>query len=226
MSIYRDLLKTNGEVPSVGIIPALKSSIDKLAGFIDYQRGIGKRSFLFTATEREEGNTLIMSQAALLLSQLNRNLRILLVDANLRFPALHTHFTVSAENGLVDYLGHTEMDLPIQKCNDNLDLIVAGTSYGRQIMSSGLGDFRRLLTEVSGDYDIVLIDSPAARMYADAVVIAPAVDTVILTVAAGISSKGIVKTVIKAIVDAGGQVSGTVFNRRKDEIPAFIYQRL
>jgi Mrp family chromosome partitioning ATPase len=228
MSIYRELLKTdsNSENLSLDLIPEIKGEIEKLAGFIDYQQGIGKKSFLFTATERNEGSTLILSQTALVLAQLNKSKRVLMIDANLRFPSLHSQFGVSGESGLIDFLNDTDIELPIQSCHDNLDLIAAGTNASSKFEKSGLGNFHRLMEKAAERYDTILIDSPAARHFADAVILAPTVDGVILTISAGVSSKGIVKTVLKALTDAGGQVSGTIFNRRKDEIPPFIYRWL
>ncbi|MBL7033516.1 MAG: CpsD/CapB family tyrosine-protein kinase [Candidatus Delongbacteria bacterium] len=226
MSIYRELLKTDTETTPTNLIPAIRGEIEKIAGFIDYQQGTGKRSFLFTATERGEGSTLILAQTAQVLAQLNKNKRILMVDANLRYPALHSHFGISSERGLLDYLRKPNGGLPLHSCQENLDLVVAGVKEGGQLEKSGLGDFRRLLTEAADNYDTILIDSPATRLFSDAVVLAPAVDCIILAIAAGVSSKGIVKTVIKALTDAGGEVTGIVFNRRKDEIPPFIYRRI
>jgi len=226
MSIYRDLLKSDSETTSQGIITGLRGEIEKIAGFIDHQRNKGKKSFLFAATERGEGNTLILIQTAILLSQLNSTKKVLIVDANLRFPAVHTFLGVTVGHGLLDFLKDPESDLPYQKQTNNLDVVVAGIKEETRFEKSGLGNLNRLVESAVKEYDHILIDSPAVRNFADALVIAPVVDGVILTVAAGLSSKGIVKTAIKSLTNAGGDVVGTVFNRRKDEIPSFIYRWL
>ncbi len=227
MSIYRELLRSNNKEDSTaGIVPEVRSEIEKLAGFIDYHHGTGKTSFLFTATERGEGSTFTLAQTALLLAELNKNIKILVIDANLRTPDLHHQFNVSKERGLQNFLEETTDELPVQQHSENLDVISAGSKSGGQFARSGLADFRRLLDKVSNEYNIILIDSPAARWYADAVALAPAVDGVILIIAAGVTGKGIIKTVIESINNAGGEILGTVLNRRKDEIPSFIYRRL
>jgi Mrp family chromosome partitioning ATPase len=227
MSIYRELLRTdNKEVSTAGIVSEVRSEIEKLAGFIDYHHGTGKTSFLFTATESGEGSTFVLAQTALLLAQLNKNMKILVIDANLRTPDLHNHFNVSKERGLQDFLEETDDALPVQQHSENLGIITAGSKSEGQFARSGLSDLHRLLDKASNEYDIIMIDSPAARWYADAVALAPAVDGIILTIAAGVAGKGIIKTVIESLNDAGGEILGTVFNRRKDEIPSFIYRRL
>jgi Mrp family chromosome partitioning ATPase len=227
MSIYRELLKKDDAEPTLAeVIPSIRGEMEKLAGTIDYQQAAGKRSFLFSSIERNEGTSLIVSQLALALAHLSVNKQILVVDANLRFPSLHNYFSLSSDRGLIDYLNNPSEELPVQKHLENLDIIPAGNTDGAQFKGTGLGEFSRLLEKAVKQYDLILIDSAAARIFSDAVVIAPIVDSILLTISAGISSKGIVKTVIKALTDAGGEVTGAIFNRRKDEIPPFIYRWL
>lgn len=110
---------------------------------------------------------------------------VVVVDADLRRPVLHRVFDVPNETGLSTVLSQ---DAPLSHSLQKTDL------RGITVLPSGpvppnpselLGQprMRLLLDELTRDYDIVLVDTPALLSVADAAEVAPQADGVLLVVA-------------------------------------------
>jgi Mrp family chromosome partitioning ATPase len=115
---------------------------------------------------------------------------VLLVDADLRSPAVHRYFGLPAGPGLVDHLtdGIPISDLLIHPQGlGSLVLLRAGKSIDQAselINSPLMADF---VSELKNYYPnrYVLFDLPPLLSYADALAFAPLVDGIIVVVAAG-----------------------------------------
>lgn len=84
----------------------------------------------------------------------------------------------------------------------------------------------RNLQALRYEFDIVLIDCDSIDRSADAALLAPAADGVVLVVEANKTRRGSVSESIKTINLADGNLLGCVMNRRRYPIPNWIYQRL
>ncbi len=83
-------------------------------------------SLLVTSTQPAEGKTTVACNLAISLAQLGH--RVLLVDADLRFPSLHKLFGTSGSLGLVSYLtGQQDWHAAVRPCGSHgLDVLVCG----------------------------------------------------------------------------------------------------
>lgn len=74
------------------------------------------------------------------------------------------------------------------------------------------GTFRNLLNELASDFDVILLDTAPALVSADAVVLAPVADDVLLVIRAGHTDRDAAERAHQQLTDAGGHVVGAVLN--------------
>jgi Mrp family chromosome partitioning ATPase len=84
----------------------------------------------------------------------------LVIDADLRSPALHRAFGLRNRAGLADFLagGNTQ----IAHCAENLSVLVAGRSGADPLDLLSRPRMQELLTAAARRYRVVLVDTPAA----------------------------------------------------------------
>jgi Mrp family chromosome partitioning ATPase len=85
---------------------------------------------------------------------------------------------------------------------------------------------RQMVASVSNLYDWIVLDGPPALEAAEAVEIAGIADGVVLVVQSGIAKRPVVARAADVLRRGGANVLGTVLNRRRHEIPEFIYRRI
>ena len=86
--------------------------------------------------------------------------------------------------------------------------------------------FREQLTALKDDFDLILIDSPAADKSLDVYDLAAVVDASILVVAAEKTRWQVAQSVKESLEAAGGRVLGVLLNGLPFHIPESIYGRL
>lgn len=141
------------------------------------------RSLLVTSTQPQEGKTTVSVNLAISLAKLGR--RVLLIDADIRRPAVQRTLKIEAGAGLADYLaGRMPWRLLVRAdVVPGLDVLSAGDppeSPSEMLSSVRMGE---LVREAEVEYDFVVLDSPALLIHAaDARILAPLVDGVLVVV--------------------------------------------
>ena len=112
-----------------------------------------------------DGKTTTVCNLAVALANTGR--RVLLIDGDLRKPALHRVFEVVRQGGLSEVLLSIEScDQVIrQTCVNNLELMTTGRNISNPselLASERLGE---ILKELRPNYDIILIDSPPLLLH-------------------------------------------------------------
>lgn len=186
----------------------------------------GKRTILFVGTREGDG----ASTSALgfsLCATRDPNVRILLIDIDLRKPTLHTALGVSNTPGLFEYITNGEWDPHIQECTShNIHLLAGGscTKVSNRLLESG--KFDAFLRRMKSEFDYVILDGPPVLDCSGARSIAAKVDHVILVLRAGATRRQVALRAKKELQDAGAHVLGVILNRRRFHIPGCIYRRL
>jgi Mrp family chromosome partitioning ATPase len=85
---------------------------------------------------------------------------------------------------------------------------------------------RAALEAVSSGYDWILVDGPPVLESPDAASLAVVADGVLVVVQAGRTKRPVLARSVDLLNRAGGRVLGIVLNRRRLEIPEFIYRRI
>jgi len=180
---------------------------------------------LLTSPLSGEGKSTVVPGLAVAFSLTGK--RTLLIDADLRLPALHNYFRVSNIGGLTDLLmgdaNLTEVRINIL---ENLDLLTAGTTISNPAEALTRPSLHELLLKGVYDYQFVIIDTPAGAQFTDAQIIAPSVDAVYLLVEPWSSNRDAVKKAHSQLSNVGASVRGLIANRiqvRKDRYTYYSY---
>jgi len=177
------------------------------------------------STRREPGRVVLVSSAAagegktvtavnLAVVAAAANMRVVLVDANLRRPRIHELFGITAEYGLVDVLGGglAVRDALVDVGVDNLLVLPGGDSSANPadlLTSPQLG---KLLTELRHEADLVVVDSAAVLLVADALELARASDLTVLVARSKTSRGRDLAETVQRIDRVGGSTAGVVLN--------------
>lgn len=175
----------------------------------------GVRVVMVTSAALGEGKSLTSANIALTLSVSYRR-RVLLIDADLRRPALHDIFQVSNRQGLSNGLRReSAATFPTVALTDTLALLPAGVPDPDPMASLTSARMRQLIDEARGKFDWVVIDTPPVALMPDASLLADMADGVVLVVQAGGTPLDIIKQATKAI--GKKRILGVVLNRAEGD---------
>jgi Mrp family chromosome partitioning ATPase len=171
------------------------------------------RVIMLESSQAGEGTSTVVMQLALALAQDTR-IRTLLVDLNARRPAHPAPAAPAGAPGFAEGTMVAHLDvLPLAELFHSSGHISA--SDARQaVESSGAG------------YDWVLLDGPPVLESPDAATLAAVADGVVVVVQAHRTKRPVLARAVELLRSAGGRVLGSVLNRRRLEIPEFIYRRI
>ncbi|PWR00498.1 GumC family protein [Leucothrix pacifica] len=138
---------------------------------------------LVTSTIEEEGKSTTACNLACAYAQMG--MRVLLIDADLRLPSIHTKIGIPNTTGLSEYLGN-ESDLvgitQTIKAINNLFVITAGNFEDDPMRLLSSEKMAYLVSQASQRFDFVIIDSAPASGLAETLVLSSlATKTLIVT---------------------------------------------
>ena len=136
--------------------------------------GTKPRSVLITSADVGAGKSTITANLGILLAQIDRS--VLLVDADLRRPVLHTLLEVPNALGLSSYLsGRAMLEAVVTRTSvPNLSVMPSGPIEPNPSDLLSSQRMRDLLKAAAEQYDLVLVDSPPVLAASDAATLAPA----------------------------------------------------
>ena len=174
------------------------------------------RSVALTSSLPAEGKSLTNVLLAKTIAEMGQ--RVLLVDADLRKPQMHYRLGVNNLTGLSNLLTENDLDWRqvIQKVEgyEGWSVLTAGRrppDPTRLLSSARMGQLVNELAH-SGDFDLILYDTPPVLGLADAALVAERVDGLMLLVSMGRVDRGLPKEAIARIRSAGAQLLGVVTN--------------
>jgi len=174
--------------------------------------GVRHRALAIASPGPGEGRSYVAANLAVVFSQLGE--RTLLVDADLRTPRQHRIFNVPDRIGLSAVLsGRADRGAvaPVREFG-RLSLLPAGAPppNPQELLSRPtLGFF---LQEMWTEFDVILFDTPAAKLYADAQNVAFRAGSVVMLARKDHTRLADTTSVIRELGDTGVRVVGTVFN--------------
>jgi len=176
-----------------------------------------------TSPAAGEGKTLTAINLAGALARGSEEARVLLIDADLRRPAVARQLAIDATSqGLTEVVenpGATLDSVTHRLKPFNLSVVPAGARNGavHQILRSPRLDV--VLAEARQRYDYVVLDTPPLLPVFDSALLANAVDGVLMVVAANQTPRKLLGEALNMLDPA--KVLGIVFNR--DSKPMFGY---
>jgi non-specific protein-tyrosine kinase len=140
-------------------------------------------------------------------------LSVALVDADQRRPLLHRIFQIPNDRGLATALSHGPDELAgfIQPTSvENLDMLPAGPTPPNPSELLGSERMHRLIDRLKQTYALVVLAGPPVLGVADASILAPQVDGVILVVEAGRTRREPAQSAVETLALVGGNILGVV----------------
>lgn len=187
-------------------------------------------SLVFSSAGAAEGKTLTSVNFALACA--HSGLKTLLIDSDLRRPAVNHIFGTRQAPGLSDVLagktgwreavleisdfimGGLDFDLLMRfPGSENLKVLNCGTQTDNIIDILDSANWAGLMEELKGEFDMIIFDSPPVLLFIDSVVIAKhAADGVVLVYKAGKIARGALKRAKEQITGVNARMLGVVLN--------------
>lgn len=174
-----------------------------------------KKVFSITSCAMAEGKSTIIGNIALALAQMGS--KVLIIDGDLRLPSMERYFRLKhREVGLVDFVTKkTKLEECLIQPFENtptLHLLPPGNAplvpaaiFSNPRYIQGLQYLEKL-------YDFIIIDAPPLDSASELLSISKHVDGLIITVRAGITSKGSLYDLVSNLRTANAPLIGFVFN--------------
>jgi capsular exopolysaccharide synthesis family protein len=179
------------------------------------ENGRALRAIIVTSPNKGDGKSLTAANLALTMAQEFQQ-RVLLLDADLRRPSVHSLFGIAETPGLSDVLmGAVTLD----------DALVSASEHRLTIMPSGLvpshpaellgsAAMRRVLDTLRTRFDRIIIDMPPVAPLADVAVASSMADGVLMIVRAGVTPKPAIERALGSVDTS--KVLGLVLNDAGD----------
>ena len=168
------------------------------------------RVICFVSGRGQEGKSTSAVNTAVVLAQ--QGSRVLLVDADLRCPTVHSQLQLTLGDGLSDCLMNRCTPAPIQIPDTSLFVLNAGTrpDYISELLSSKT--MKRLLQRWRQEYDFVIIDTPPVLAFTDGVIMAGYADATVLVVRSMTTNRETLLHVRQRLERANAQICGVLLN--------------
>jgi capsular exopolysaccharide synthesis family protein len=170
------------------------------------------RSLVVTSAGPREGKTTASISIASVTAQSGTG--VLLIDADMRKPRLHSVFGIRKDIGFSSVLmGEASLDEVLHQTDvPNLTVMACGPVPQNPSELLHTDRFREMLAELSSRYGLVIIDSPPLVPVTDAAILGGQVDGVIVIVKAGSTRKELVSRAVDSLRSVKANVLGAVLN--------------
>jgi capsular exopolysaccharide synthesis family protein len=177
--------------------------------------GGAPKTLLVTSSQPSEGKTTTVVNTATSLAQTGA--KILVVDADMRRPRVHSILETSNRIGLSSILSSKANEQEIMEIieyheGSGLYVLPAGPIPPNPAELIGSEQMRKLLDLTTSVFTHVIIDSPPIASFTDGVLIASMVDGVLLVVHGGKASRNVVRRSKQVLQDVGAKIFGVVLN--------------
>ena len=163
------------------------------------------------------GKTFVSANLAYLLATAGK--RVVLIDSDMHRGTLHRYYNLQPVPGLSEVLTNkkTLAEVLMTTLHTNLMVISRGTypADPSELLISEC--FNVLLSKLSQQFDIVVIDTPPVSLVNDAILVGLHAGTNYLVVGANVHQPSEIENSIKRLSNAGVILDGTIFNFHKQE---------
>ncbi len=171
------------------------------------------KTLMITSSSAEEGKTTISSNLAVVMAFSGK--RVLLLDADMRRPAVHNQFNISNRVGLSDLirkrLNYSEV-MQVSEEIPNLFVITSGSLPHNPSELLTSKRMEQIISHLNAHFDIVIIDTPPL-LVTDAHVLSAKVDGVLLVIRPGKTRATIVRAPLEELHRLDANLVGVVMNR-------------
>ena len=170
------------------------------------------KTILITSSAPQEGKTTIAVNLAGSFAHSKK--KVLLIDCDLRKPAMHKLFNKDKVPGLIDHLiGNAKHDEVLIKSEiSNLYYITSGTIPPNPAEMLDSHEMRTFLKKLRDQFDLIILDSPPIIAVTDSEILTSMVDGTMLVVSSGNTEIDMMERSVELIRRENTQFLGTVLN--------------
>ncbi len=178
---------------------------------LSLDKKVSPHSLLITSAEPGEGKSTVAANLAYFLTQ--AGLKVILVDCDLRCPAMHKIFNIPNRQGLSNILSKELcIDEALQFDKETgVWLLTSGPLPPNPAELLGSPQMSNLIEQL--DFEVILLDAPSLLAVTDAAVLASAVDGVVLVVRRAHARQGAVEAACELLENIKARAIGVVVNR-------------
>src|SRR5437867_3478140 len=217
---YPEQVSRDLGVPIIGAVPHLRAKdpvevVEALRGVrlsLVHEHGPGPLLVTLTSPGAGDGKSFVSANLALTFADAGQ--RTLLVDADIRRGVLHRRFKANRQPGLVDFLrDEAGLDEIVQPTPyPRLALIGCGTRTQRAPEVLGSPAMTRLIAELRGRYDVILVDSPPLTAGVDPFVLGTVTGALLLVLRTGHSHRDVMGAKLEVLDRLPIRLLGAVLN--------------
>lgn len=180
-----------------------------------------RRIIAVTSAVPEEGKSLIAANLARALAMDPRG-KTILVDCDLRKPAVHRYFGIPFTPGLSDALvGNRSLANVVQSVEPGLDIIPAGSPVIDATRAVELPQLGVMLEELKRHYRYVIVDCPPVLLCPEPLVLSTLVEGTVMVIRAWRTHKKLVRDAVTAL--GKEKFIGVIVNDARDALNEYGY---
>lgn len=159
-----------------------------------------------------EGKSTTCANLGVVLAQAEKN--TLIVDCDLRKPALQKMFGLRNVSGIVNYLAgeYGLEELWQDAALKNLKVLTVGPIPPNPAELLSSRRFAEFIVRVREEFDYVLLDAPPAQSVSDAAILATQADGLLIVLDAQRTRKVDLRRAVRSLETVGANILGTVMN--------------
>lgn len=163
-------------------------------------------------TTRNIGTSTLTANLAIILAQMN--LKVVLIDSDLRQGQLKDYFNIETSVGLSDYLNGTAALSSIITSTQQaqLDLIPNGKEEVNPVSLLSKPEMAILLDQLKNTYDFILVDGTPVLDVSDSQILANHINTNILVTRYNYTSEQEIEMALESFKNSGHSVQGIILN--------------
>lgn len=166
---------------------------------------------LISSMKPQEGKTSTALNLARAMAQVAD--KVLLIDADMRKPRVHSLLGVTNETGLSNFLSGNIDEYHIHKTNeDKIYILPAGPIPPNPVELISSQRMKILIKQLSKDFDYIIIDSPPIINLADGLVLSTMVDGIVLVTRTGKVTFEMFNAGLKKLQDFKPHILGVILN--------------
>lgn len=168
------------------------------------------RTIVVTSSVPAEGKSTTAINTALALAEAGN--RVVIVDGDLRRPALHRYLDLVGTVGFSTVLsGAVQLDEALQVSRfPGLSVLTAGTIPPNPSELLGSQSTKKLLAELRGQFDYVIVDSTPLLAVTDAAILAASADGALMITRFGSTKRDQLTAAVLSLKGVGAPLLGTV----------------
>jgi capsular exopolysaccharide synthesis family protein len=175
-----------------------------------------------TSAAAGEGKSTTTANLAIALAEGGR--RVIVVDADLRRPAQHTLFGLDRQDGLSNVLVTDQAQLPLLDTQTpGVRVLTSGPTPANPLEALASRRFDHVLALARAQADFVLVDTPPAGALADAAVLAPRLEGMLLVVSAGRTKRELARRAREQLERVNANLLGVVLTDVREDDKLYKY---